>query len=400
MSAGGLSSTSPLVRYSYTFGSGFTSTCAQTALPEDCSARILPGQINAIVSELKCLTETLSPEGVWECSDLCNIGTAFNDWQNTHKLVDGLTIGGTGTVDDPFRMLAGGIGPAICGDPASAQAMAACVRSTNAPNALTIGSDGKLVVLPVNVVAAICGTDQAADSLAACMISPAAGNSLTTAPDGRLTVVAANVATNLCASATAKAVLAGCLLSTDANNMASTGADNLLTVAPADVVSGICNSAPSRNSLAQCLRSSDAANILSVGTDGRLTVEATAVAFRMCSDNEAREMLAECLVSTDSGNNLAVGGDGRLFVGDTTNVMAVNGVFNVGVTVPLLTSRQDVDQFDTVPGSDLSHWQLVAGATVSVTPHGPVQQGTWKLVTGTPPSGGTDDWVGMWERIA
>jgi hypothetical protein len=91
----------------------FISTCPITALPSDCTARIEPRQLNAIVSELVAFAECLDPDGPWNCDSLQNLCTAFTAWQaaNQHLVtIDGVSIIGTGTVADPFR-----VGDVDCG---------------------------------------------------------------------------------------------------------------------------------------------------------------------------------------------------------------------------------------------------------------------------------------------
>lgn len=55
----------------------FTTNCQMTYLQDDCFSRVAPAQVNAIVSELICFAEGLTPNGEWDCSSLCNIRTAF-----------------------------------------------------------------------------------------------------------------------------------------------------------------------------------------------------------------------------------------------------------------------------------------------------------------------------------
>lgn len=81
-SAGGLPATSANVNNVYVPNADFDISCVQTGLPSDCTARILPSQINAIVSELVALAEALTPDGTWSCASLTNLATAFQAWQN------------------------------------------------------------------------------------------------------------------------------------------------------------------------------------------------------------------------------------------------------------------------------------------------------------------------------
>lgn len=404
VAAGGVPSTSPSASNSYTFGEDFTSTCNETALPEDCSARILPGQINAIVSELKCFTETLTPEGTWNCGDLCNLGTAFEGWESTHKLPDNVTIVGTGTLGDGYRVSAPGVADAICANDPAAQALAACVRSGDAPNAITIGSDGKLVATPQNIVAGICATDAAGDALATCLMSTTAPNSLNIGPDGRLMVSPADIVSDLCATPASRNALASCVLSQLEPNSLEVAGDGGLIVEPTVVVADICNTPAARNALASCVRSGDNPNLLTVGSDGRLVVTPQVAVAGICGDATARNALSACLISGDAGNGLGLGTDGRLLVGAGASSlkMADDGVFRVGATATLHTCRRDLGFGATVPGSELSLWiqadSTNSGASNPVR-QTPVQTGTWRNVTNAS-NEGDGCHVAFFERIA
>lgn len=58
----------------------FTTSCEVSYLPDGCTARITPAQINAFESELLCFAEKLNPDGNWNCTDLCNLSTNFQSW--------------------------------------------------------------------------------------------------------------------------------------------------------------------------------------------------------------------------------------------------------------------------------------------------------------------------------
>lgn len=123
----------------------FTTSCAITALPDDCTGVISPAQINAIVSEMLCLAVALTPDGNWDCSSNCNLSDAFTTWYadaETH--VDGVTIVGSGSLADPLRVSPGGTVAAICADDAAHDALALCLVSSDAGNIIDIGSDGGL----------------------------------------------------------------------------------------------------------------------------------------------------------------------------------------------------------------------------------------------------------------
>jgi len=62
----------------------YVSTCPLTALPSDCTARIEPRQINAIVSELLSFAECMDPNGPWDCNSLQNLCNAFQVWAGTN----------------------------------------------------------------------------------------------------------------------------------------------------------------------------------------------------------------------------------------------------------------------------------------------------------------------------
>lgn len=59
----------------------FDSTCVMTAMPIDCTAKMSPAQINAIVSEIVGLAVALTPTGEWDCASLTNLADAFLAWQ-------------------------------------------------------------------------------------------------------------------------------------------------------------------------------------------------------------------------------------------------------------------------------------------------------------------------------
>lgn len=58
----------------------FQISCEYLALPSDCSARIMPDQINAMVSEMLNLAGCFNPDGTWNCeatNNLCANWTAY-----------------------------------------------------------------------------------------------------------------------------------------------------------------------------------------------------------------------------------------------------------------------------------------------------------------------------------
>lgn len=84
----------PNVLNAYCPPASFTSTCAITALPSDCTARITAAQINAIVSELMSFAACMNPTGNWDCASVNNLCTAFTAWFATLN-VSGITISDT-----------------------------------------------------------------------------------------------------------------------------------------------------------------------------------------------------------------------------------------------------------------------------------------------------------------
>lgn len=185
----------------------FITSCKITALPSDCTARLSARQLNAIVSEILCLAATLTPEGEWDCEDTCNLSAAFSAWVLANNVTDGITIGGNGTVSDPFRVIYAGL---ISGD---------------AINSLGIGADGKLTVKPADIVSDICATDAAGDALAACLISVSSENLVHAGVDGRIYLSAVDIATGIGLSDAAGDALAGQMISLDAGNWLQVGTD-------------------------------------------------------------------------------------------------------------------------------------------------------------------------------
>jgi hypothetical protein len=85
----------------------FISTCELTALPTTCEARIEPGQINAIVSELIALAECFDPDGPWNCASVQNLCTAFTWWATNgqHINVQPPELAGDGSAANPVRLV-------------------------------------------------------------------------------------------------------------------------------------------------------------------------------------------------------------------------------------------------------------------------------------------------------
>lgn len=144
----------------------FTTTCELRALPDDCTGRIMPSQINGIVSELLCLAVALTPEGEWDCAIPCNLSNAFASWVadtlpgiisdevNIHDILCNLTP-------------VGGISPSA--------RIPACV-------------DGEMVAVQAGTIANLFNPCQVATDIAGCIISADDGNQLETGTDGLLRV--------------------------------------------------------------------------------------------------------------------------------------------------------------------------------------------------------------------
>jgi hypothetical protein len=81
----------PAVERAYVPPAAYAITCLETALPSDCTARIEPRQLNAVVSELVALAECFDPNGPWDCNSLRNLCAAFQAW----LLTAGVYVGDT-----------------------------------------------------------------------------------------------------------------------------------------------------------------------------------------------------------------------------------------------------------------------------------------------------------------
>jgi hypothetical protein len=76
----------PNVVYAFVPPPAFVMTCPQTALPSDCTARVTPGQVNALQSEILALAATMNPTGTWNCNSATNLATMFSDWADANGL--------------------------------------------------------------------------------------------------------------------------------------------------------------------------------------------------------------------------------------------------------------------------------------------------------------------------
>jgi hypothetical protein len=72
------------VQNAYIPAQAFLMSCEMTAIPSDCTGRITPAQINAIVSELVAFAECMDPDGPWNCASLTNLRAAFTAWVAAH----------------------------------------------------------------------------------------------------------------------------------------------------------------------------------------------------------------------------------------------------------------------------------------------------------------------------
>jgi len=75
----------PDIQNAYVPAPGYVSTCDLTALPTDCTARIEPRQINAIVSELLSFAECLDADGPWHCELPNNLCAHFEVWVEAYN---------------------------------------------------------------------------------------------------------------------------------------------------------------------------------------------------------------------------------------------------------------------------------------------------------------------------
>src|SRR6185503_9616081 len=85
----------PGVERAYQPLAAFLATCDITALPSDCTARIEPRQLNAIVSELISFAECMDPNGPWDCSSLKNLCAAFTAFKNSLTINEFLIVADT-----------------------------------------------------------------------------------------------------------------------------------------------------------------------------------------------------------------------------------------------------------------------------------------------------------------
>lgn len=124
--------TNPIgVQNAYVPPSTFGMTCLPTALPTDCTGKFSPAQLNALVSELVCFASTINPSGNWNCASTCNLATNFLAWAGTlfDIYLTSAAINAAGLLT--MTLSNGGIVTVQLG------------VSTDANNALSVGSDGR-----------------------------------------------------------------------------------------------------------------------------------------------------------------------------------------------------------------------------------------------------------------
>jgi hypothetical protein len=93
------------VQNAYSPPPSYITTCELTALPADCNGRIEAKQVNAIISEMLHLAECWDANGPFDCSIMANLCVAFNTWWSVNRtFVDQVSIVGSGTQADPYRV--------------------------------------------------------------------------------------------------------------------------------------------------------------------------------------------------------------------------------------------------------------------------------------------------------
>lgn len=314
----------------------FVTTCQVTALAEDCTARVMPSQLNAIVSELMCLAVALDPNGPWDCNSNCNLSAMFQTWAGnfqagTTVVTDGTTIAGNGTSGNTIRIIPDGVVSAICADDSAADALATCLISGQAGNIIEVGSDGRLFAeVTVSATNHITGTGSVGNPLdvnVPSLISTDGRNIIREGTDGLLQ-----------ADITTSGALTG----------SGTAADPL-TIEFDGIASFICGNDAEHDLLASCLVSAQVGNELTIGTDGGLYVVAggsggfppdgvtigldggnnltllpQGAASAICADANAAPILAACLISAQANNSIVIGTDGKIYY-DAPDVSSSNG---------------------------------------------------------------------------
>lgn len=75
--------TPPSVQNAYVPAEELEASCDVTALPSDCTTRVAPAQVNAIVSELLALFWAITPSAVFNCASVTNLATALTAWKTS-----------------------------------------------------------------------------------------------------------------------------------------------------------------------------------------------------------------------------------------------------------------------------------------------------------------------------
>jgi len=174
----------PAVENDYSPKPPYVMNCTYYGLPSDCTARIEPRQINAIVSELVALAECMDPNGPWDCAlltNLCRSFTAFrasvtpaslisDDEDNTIVLGTDGKLFSSGYNDDPprgngvnitttspFGIIPLGAVNSIVANVPARQALATGLRSAQANNNLIVSLEDQKFFVAVPPVSSVNG---------------------------------------------------------------------------------------------------------------------------------------------------------------------------------------------------------------------------------------------------
>lgn len=120
------------VSNAYTPAAPYTMTCDNLALPDNCTARIFPSQINALASELLCLAEKMNPTGTWNCDSQCNLSNAFTEF------FDGTSSQGIGTYAEV-------IAAALCANTAATATLVGCLGAIDTFGTITMPNPGEFL---------------------------------------------------------------------------------------------------------------------------------------------------------------------------------------------------------------------------------------------------------------
>lgn len=208
--SGALPSTSTRVENAHTPGPNFDVSCDYLALPSDCTARILPSQINAIVSELMSLAECFNPDGTWNCNSQTNMCTNFT----TYRTDTTLNLANVSLFSDIQKLLCG-----VTQTPVTAGSFY-----------LFCDGDGEIHKAAASGDICDAGIQTQAIATDFYVVCTAAGDlvrvpAVAADPGDCMATVAA-----ICASVSCSTTLAQCLISADPNNNLIPGTDGLLLV--------------------------------------------------------------------------------------------------------------------------------------------------------------------------